>query len=267
MKKFSALFAALLLLSSPAAHAVTATFSQDIDFPEATTSDVTAGTPGLAVTSDVLHSALSGVSTYPSQSGNSGKFLTTDGSSVSWGAGGSSLPSQSGNSGKWLSTDGTTASWGTLPSSTLPTLVTGKWLTNDGTSTSWGDYCTGGTFTPTIYGSTTAGTPTYVIQTGKYEKCGVMVYVSIYLQWSALASAAGELRVGNLPYTSTAYSTMSVHYGGLTVGTGKELEALMLSGDNFIRLQTGDQAGGAAGSIAIDTSVTDLLFSGWYIAS
>ncbi len=49
----------------------------------------------------------------PNQSGNSGKYLTTNGTSVSWSTV-NSLPSQSGNSGKYLTTDGTTASWATL---------------------------------------------------------------------------------------------------------------------------------------------------------
>ena len=46
----------------------------------------------------------------PSQSGNSGKYLTTNGTTVSW-ATVNALPSQSGNAGKYLTTNGTTASW------------------------------------------------------------------------------------------------------------------------------------------------------------
>ena len=52
----------------------------------------------------------------PSQSSNSGKFLTTDGSSASWQTI-SQVPSQTGNSGKYLTTDGSTASWETVTSS------------------------------------------------------------------------------------------------------------------------------------------------------
>lgn len=55
----------------------------------------------------------------PSQSGNSGKFLTTNGTTLSWGTAGGSLPSQSGNSGKFLTTDGTDASWGDTPQETF----------------------------------------------------------------------------------------------------------------------------------------------------
>jgi hypothetical protein len=59
--------------------------------------------------------ASAGYATYPSQTGNSGKFLTTNGTSTSW-ATVDALPSQTGNSGKYLTTDGTTASWATVSS-------------------------------------------------------------------------------------------------------------------------------------------------------
>jgi hypothetical protein len=49
----------------------------------------------------------------PSQSGNSGKYLTTNGTNSSWGTV-DALPSQTSNSGKYLTTDGTTASWATV---------------------------------------------------------------------------------------------------------------------------------------------------------
>lgn len=44
----------------------------------------------------------------PSQNGNSGKVLTTDGSQLSWGV---ALPSQSGANGLFLTSNGSTASW------------------------------------------------------------------------------------------------------------------------------------------------------------
>ena len=50
-------------------------------------------------------------SALPSQTGNAGKFLTTDGSAASWATVSGGLPSQTGNSGKYLTTDGTNASW------------------------------------------------------------------------------------------------------------------------------------------------------------
>ena len=56
----------------------------------------------------------------PSQAGNSGKFLTTDGTTSSWNTVGA-LPSQTGNSGKFLTTDGSTASWSTITTDPTPT--------------------------------------------------------------------------------------------------------------------------------------------------
>lgn len=61
----------------------------------------------------------------PSQTNNSGKFLTTNGSAVSW-ATVDALPSQSGQSGKFLTTNGSVASWATV---TVPTKTSD--LTND----------------------------------------------------------------------------------------------------------------------------------------
>ena len=49
----------------------------------------------------------------PSQSGNSGKYLTTNGTVSSWGTV-DALPSQTSNAGKYLTTDGSTASWATV---------------------------------------------------------------------------------------------------------------------------------------------------------
>lgn len=46
----------------------------------------------------------------PTQTGNNGKFLTTNGSAASWAAI-SQVPSQTGSAGKYLYTDGTTATW------------------------------------------------------------------------------------------------------------------------------------------------------------
>jgi len=53
------------------------------------------------------------VDALPSQSGNSGKFLTTNATTASW-ATVDALPSQGGNAGKYLTTDATNASWATL---------------------------------------------------------------------------------------------------------------------------------------------------------
>lgn len=71
-----------------------------------------------------------------SQTGQSGKYLSTDGTSTTW-ATVDSLPSQTGNAGKYLGTDGTTASWDTVDSLPSQTGNSGKYLSTDGTVASW----------------------------------------------------------------------------------------------------------------------------------
>ena len=55
----------------------------------------------------------------PSQTGNTGKVLTTNGSTTSWEPG---LPTQTGNTGKYLTTDGTSASWSAVQADATPTV-------------------------------------------------------------------------------------------------------------------------------------------------
>jgi hypothetical protein len=57
----------------------------------------------------------------PSQSGNTGKYLTTDGTTSSWGAV-DALPSQTGNSGKYLTTNGTSAAWASIVTDPTPSV-------------------------------------------------------------------------------------------------------------------------------------------------
>jgi hypothetical protein len=72
----------------------------------------------------------------PGQTGNAGRYLTTDGTSTSWSTV-QALPSQTGNSGRYLTTDGTTASWNTVQALPSQTGNSGKYLTTDGTTASW----------------------------------------------------------------------------------------------------------------------------------
>ena len=57
----------------------------------------------------------------PSQGGNTGKYLTTDGTTSSWGAV-DALPSQTGNSGKYLTTNGTAAAWASIVTDPTPSV-------------------------------------------------------------------------------------------------------------------------------------------------
>jgi hypothetical protein len=75
-------------------------------------------------TSGTVSVALDTTSVYviPTQTSNSGKYLTTNGSAASWGTV-NALPSQTSNSGKYLTTDGSSASWGAITTDPTPTAL------------------------------------------------------------------------------------------------------------------------------------------------
>ena len=57
-----------------------------------------------------------------------------------------------------------------------------------------------GTFTPTISGSSSAGSGTYSVQEGRYTKVGNLVYVTAVMTWSA-HTGTGNMRLSGLPFT------------------------------------------------------------------
>ena len=120
--------------------------------PAAPTASLGTSTTQIATTAFVAGTAFSAA--LPSQTGNSGKFVTTDGTNASWSA---VLPSQTSNSGKFLTTNGTNASWSAvLPSQTSNS---GKFLTTNGTNASW-SYSNVGTVTTATTATTLTSTPT-----------------------------------------------------------------------------------------------------------
>lgn len=80
-----------------------------------------------------------GDASLPEQADNSGKYLTTNGTSASWGDV-DAFPSQTGNYGKFLTTNGTEASWADVDA--LPdrdATTSGKFLSDSGTNVYWAD--------------------------------------------------------------------------------------------------------------------------------
>lgn len=144
----------------------------------------------------------------PNQSGNSGKFLTTDGTNPSWATVGG-LPSQTGNSGKFLTTDGTDASWATI--SALQNTATGTGcLTINGTaSTSYqtiniGDSSSVSGQLATVVGCGGANAAQGSVAMGHWAKAGGNC--SVGLGTSTNASGNFGIALGYYAYASGNYS-------------------------------------------------------------
>jgi hypothetical protein len=76
----------------------------------------------LSGTSSAIQTQLDAKAVYPVQTSQSGKYLTTNGTSTSW-ATVDALPSQSGNSGKYLTTNGTEATWAPVSTDPMPQIL------------------------------------------------------------------------------------------------------------------------------------------------
>ena len=107
--------------TSAAASATAAATSASSASTSASSAVTSAASAATSASSAATTAASIAASVLPSQTGNTGKYLTTDGSATSW-ATVNALPSQTGNSGKYLTTDGTTASWSTITTDPLPSV-------------------------------------------------------------------------------------------------------------------------------------------------
>lgn len=76
------------------------------------------------------------ISSLPNQSGNSGKFLTTDGEFAAW-EDIDAFPEQSGQQGKFLATNGSNTSWEEVDALPNQSGQQGRFLTTNGSAASW----------------------------------------------------------------------------------------------------------------------------------
>ena len=88
-----------------------------------------------------------------------------------------------------------------------------------------------GTFTPTILGTTTAGTGTYSTQSGRYTKIGNTVTVAGFLVWSA-HTGTGSMRMGGLPFTTISDSNAKSCFALSEIGN------ITTAASNILTLET-----------------------------
>lgn len=118
------------------------------------------------------------------------------------------------------------------------------------TSTTQNDYETG-TFTPTQGGGLTGSS---VVLTGKYTKIGNVVNIQILVTGTSLATSAGNLLIGNMPFvvSSTAGGISLGSYANQGNGNWRGFGFYSSSMYSFSSATSGD---------------TSLYFSGTYFAT
>lgn len=120
-----------------------------------------------------------------------------------------------------------------------------------------------GTFTPTIEGTSTAGTATYTAQVGRYTKIGRLVSISIRVAYSA-GNGTGNLRVAGLPFATGSGNVWTVYAENIAMTAGNSAAASSGSGVSTISIDQLPAGGGAAASVPYD-GAGDIQISGTYI--
>jgi hypothetical protein len=135
---------------------------------------------------------------------------------------------------------------------------------NTGTSELLNDY-EEGTWTPTVFGSTTAGTATYSEQSGKYIKIGGEVTVIAAITYTA-ADGTGVLRVNGLPYAianNGVFANFGLEYSNLTVPANAIAQIVARPNTSFLQIDSIVTGGAGQSGLAVDAAAT-LFFSVTY---
>lgn len=229
----------------------------------------------------------------PSQVGNSGKYLTTNGTNTSW-ATIDALPSQTGNSGKYLKTNGTVASWdqieintaditGTLPTANGGTglasftsgglvyatsssaLTTGSALQFDGTNLALGG-------TTNSYGSQS----TFTISGTNVSRIDLRsngVFTGSLLSYQSISEGLRLQTESSLPivFSPNGSEIVRITTTGLGIGTsspGARLDVLGVNGPSIPAAIFRAPAGvGNSGGLALYALDTDANARNWYLVS
>jgi hypothetical protein len=124
-----------------------------------------------------------------------------------------------------------------------------------------------GTFTPTIVGTTTAGSATYGVQVGRYTKVGNRVMFQVSLAWSG-HTGTGNMRVSGLPFTSNATasntSTVTTYHNNMALTASNVVQTYIPISSTQIVLDQVPTGGGTSGPVPLDADVSYFIASGQY---
>lgn len=121
-----------------------------------------------------------------------------------------------------------------------------------------------GTFTPTIIGTTTAGTGTYIVRIGRYTRIGRQVSFDLEVAITA-HTGTGNMRISGLPFTANATAFASVQsFADNLALTALNIPAFLLAPNTtLIYMNQLPVGGGASTAIPMDTNC-DIIVSGVY---
>ena len=113
-----------------------------------------------------------------------------------------------------------------------------------------------GTFTPTIEGTTTAGTATYTRQAGVYTKVGRQVFYAIDVIYAS-GTGTGNLRIAGLPFTSSSTSmikTGAIFADDIALTAGNYPGVTLSLSSTVLLIKQLPTGGGASSSVPYDAA-------------
>ena len=115
-----------------------------------------------------------------------------------------------------------------------------------------------GTWTPIIFGTTTAGTGTYIVQGAVYTKIGKTVSVAGFVGWSA-HTGTGNMKMGGLPFTtlnnSNANSCFALsEIGNITTAASNILTLQVVHNTTDAQFSRTPVGGGVDASVTLDVA-------------
>ena len=128
-----------------------------------------------------------------------------------------------------------------------------------------------GTWTPTIIGSTTAGTATYSGQVASYTKIGRMVQIVGYINWSSGTGTGAAMRIAGLPFTVLSSANAddapcSIHPSNITTSASTVIGATFRSNNTNIGIVEIPVGNGTTGNCAYDAAGY-AYFAGTYMTT
>ena len=131
-----------------------------------------------------------------------------------------------------------------------------------------------GTWTPTFFGTSVAGSPSYNARVAAYTKVGRLVSITCYLDMSNLGGMTGTIQIGGLPFTTMTggsyYGGFAIaEFAGFTFSSGRTMLGLEPAhGQTTITIyNNGSGVAASQQTVANMADSTFIVFSGTYFSA